>query len=155
MDQASILRRLIFSALVVFSVACNQSAPQGKIIAGAGPGGRSLNLDQAVLVHAPLEFKCEFRVSQKKAIVIYHFVSNRWKPQMSCNNAGGSEVLGRVLDDEPNHQRMITGWYEEKIQRWKQCDLRGWKTEGESRYLSCQTPDGGSFRFICLDRCRS
>jgi len=151
------MSRIAICALFFFCAACGQASHTNTktIVPGAGPKGVDMNTDLAVVVNPPLDFKCSFQGGGKRAFVMYRLVSNQWKPMMSCNNATGSDVLGHLVAEAPDPQRLITGWYE-MGQGWQQCDIRGWKSDGSSPFLSCRTPDGWSSTFACTKgRCAS
>src|SRR5438093_9704492 len=108
------MTRIAISVLCLLCVACGQ-ASQTKaktIVPGAGPRGVDMNTDIAVVVNPPVDFKCSFQGGGKKAFVIYRLVSDQWKPMMSCNNGSASDVLGRLVAEDPAPRRLITGWYE-------------------------------------------
>ena len=119
------------------------------VVPGAGPRGVDMNTALAVVVKAPVDFKCGFKGRGNQAFVIYHLVSGQWKPMQSCNNGAGPERLGSLIADERDPRRLITGWYE-LGKGWQQCDFRGWKSDGSAPYLSCGSADGWSFTFTCI-----
>jgi len=151
------MTRIAICALFLFCVACGQASHTNTktIVPGAGPKGVDMNTDLAVVVNPPVDFKCSFQGGGKRAFVMYRLVSNQWKPMMSCNNATGSDIVGRLVAEDPDPQRLITGWYE-LGKGWQQCDIRGWKSDGNAPYLSCRTSDGWSSTFACTKgRCAS
>ena len=146
--------KIAICALFLFCVACDQTKAK-TIVPGAGPKGVDMNTALAVVVNAPLDFTCTFQGQGYRAFVIYHLVSNQWKPVRSCNNGAGNTIVGHLAADDPNPRRLITGWYE-MGKGWQQCDIRGWKSDQNAEYLSCRTPDGRSSMFACAKgRCAS
>lgn len=147
------MSKITIAVLFLFCVACGQAsqAHAGTIVSGAGPRGVDMNTALAVEVRAPVEFTCSFSPKYgNKAFVMYHRVSNQWKPMRSCNNGAGNEAPpGSLAADNPDPRRLITGWYERNAV-WKQCDIRGWKSDGKARYLACPEPDGSSSTFACI-----
>nr|MBI3612921.1 hypothetical protein [Nitrospirota bacterium] len=145
------MSRITIAVLFLLCVACGQAsqAQAGTIVSGAGPRGVDMNTALAVVVKAPVAFKCTFKGRGDQAFVAYHFVSNQWKPMRSCNNGAGPEIAGSLIADEPDSRRLITGWYNRGA-GWKQCDIRGWKGDEKAPYLTCSMPDGSSSTFACI-----
>ncbi len=144
------MTRIAVCALFLLCVASGQASQTNTktIVPGAGPRGVDMNTALAVVVKAPVDFKCVFKGRGNQAFVVYHLVSDQWKPMQSCNNGAGPERLGSLIADERDPRRLITGWYE-LGKGWQQCDIRGWKSDGSAPYLSCRSADGWSFTFTC------
>ena len=140
------MAKIIMGILFLFCVACDQKT--GTIVPKAGPRGVDMNTALAVVVKAPVDFRCSFKGSGEQAFAMYHFVSKQWTPMRSCNNGAGSEAVGSLIADEPNPRRLITGWYNHGA-GWKQCDVREWKRDGTAPYLACSMPGGWSSTFAC------
>ena len=138
------------AALVLLFMVWGQvsQAKEKTIVPGAGPRGVDMNTALAVAVKAPVEFQCTFKGRGSQAFVMYHLVANQWKAVRSCNNGAGSEAVGNLIADEPDSRRLVTGWYDHGA-GWKQCDVRGWKSDGKAPYLTCSMPDGWASTFAC------
>jgi hypothetical protein len=144
------MARIAVCVLFLLCVACGQASPTKAktIVPGAGPRGVDMDTALAVAVNAPVDFRCSFQGGGKRAFVIYRLVSDQWKPMMSCNNGTGSDILGHLTAEDPDPRRLITGWYEVG-KGWQQCDIRGWKSEGNAPSLSCRTAEGWLSTFAC------
>ena len=141
------MARIAIAVLFLLCVACDQTKT-GTTVRAAGPRGVDMNTALAVEVKAPVAFGCTFKGRGDQAFVMYQFVSNQWKPVRSCNNGAGSEAVGSLIADEPDSRRLVTGWYDHGA-GWKQCDVRGWKSDGKAPYLTCSMPDGWASTFAC------
>jgi len=145
------MSKITIAVLFLLCLICNQAAQakEKTIVQGAGPRGVDMNTALAVEVKAPVEFRCTFKGRGDQAFVMYHVVSKQWQPVRSCNNGAGNDAGGRLLADEPDPRRLVTGWYDHKA-GWKQCDLGEWKSDGKVPYLACSMPDGVSSTFACI-----
>jgi len=142
------MRKVILCLLMLLSAGC-ALAPPRPIVLDNGPRDVPASIEWAEVVTGEFVLNCTFEGGGLKAFVIYHFVEDRWKPMMVCNNGAGNRAPRQFVHaNDPDPRRIITGWYVEGIV-WKQCDIRGWKIEGNVKYLSCKTPDGYFSTLAC------
>lgn len=116
--------------------------------AGHGPGNAKLNPKLGMMVDGSFDMTCAFFGGDIKVAVIYHRVAKEWEPKLSCNDTAGNPTSRNVPADKSDPQLMITGWYADG-KRWKQCDFKKWRDDPNGRYLSCQTPKGGTLKLTC------
>ena len=119
-------------------------------IPGAGPRGADVSIELGEEVRGAFELNCAFQGGGGRAIVLYYRqVNKEWRPMLSCNNGAGPHApIQRVPAEDADTTRIMTGWYTEGS-AWKQCDMRGWKRDEHSEFLSCRTPDGWAITFTC------
>jgi len=142
------MRKVILCLLLLLSAGCALASPR-PIALDNGPRDVPASAELAEVVTGEFVLSCLFEGGGLQAFVIYHFVEDRWKPMMVCNNGAGNRAPRQFVHaNDPDPRRVITGWYTQNS-IWKQCDIRGWKIEGDVKYLSCKTPDGYFSTLAC------